>query len=134
MNSPNELGYTAVQSQAALGVVRQTCLALPETNERLSHGSPTFSIRDKKSFVMFLDDHHGDGRLALWLTAPAGVQAAMIESEPDRFFYPPYVGGRGWLGVHLTGDVDWDELAAIVTEAYRCVAPAKLVVQLSPGP
>ena len=126
MSALSPLTYSSDDAQAALLAVRSMCLALPETTERLSHGSPTFFIRDKKTFVMFLDDHHGDARLALWLAAPAGVQAAMIESESDRFFYPPYVGGRGWLGVNLTGDVDWGEVSAIVTEAYLCVAPVKL--------
>lgn len=67
----------------SLGRVREICLALPETTERLSHGSPTFFIRDKKTFVMYLDNHHGDGRLALWCAAPEGVQAELVTSEPD---------------------------------------------------
>lgn len=110
--------------------VRELCLALPETNERLSHGSPTFFIRDKKTFVMFLDDHHGDGRLALWCAAPAGVQEELVETEPERFFVPPYVGHRGWIGVRLDRDLDWDEVAGIIEDAYRHIAPRKLVAQL----
>ncbi|MGZ8752067.1 MAG: MmcQ/YjbR family DNA-binding protein [Acidimicrobiia bacterium] len=106
------------------------CLALPETNERPSHGAPTFFIRDKKTFVMFLDDHHGDGRLAIWCAAPPGLQATLVDEEPARFFVPPYVGHRGWLGVRLDIDPDWDELAGIVEDAYRLVAPKKLVAQL----
>lgn len=109
--------------------VRRVCLAMPESSERLSHGSPTFFVAGKKAFVMFLDDHHGDGRLALWCAAPAGVQAEMVETEPGRFFRPPYVGHRGWLGVHLL-EVDDDELAAIVLDAYRTVAPRKLLSRL----
>ncbi|MGZ8734054.1 MAG: MmcQ/YjbR family DNA-binding protein [Acidimicrobiia bacterium] len=106
------------------------CLALPETNERPSHGAPTFFIRDKKTFVMFLDDHHGDGRLAIWCAAPPGLQATLVDEEPARFFVPPYVGHRGWLGVRLDIDPDWGELAGIVEDAYRLVAPKKLVAQL----
>ena len=114
-----------------LGRVREICLALPEVNERLSHGSPTFFIRDKKTFVTFLDDHHGDGRLALWVAAPPGVQSELVEQEPERFFRPPYVGAKGWLGVYLdVPDVDWDELDAIVRDAYRQIAPAKLAALL----
>lgn len=79
---------------------------------------------------MFHDDHHGDGRLAIWCAAPDGAQALMVESEPERFFVPPYVGHRGWLGVRLDVDVDWDEVAAIVEDAYRTVAPRKLVAML----
>jgi hypothetical protein len=114
----------------ALERVRRVCLALPEATEKLSHGAPCFFIRDKKTFVMFMDDHHGDGRLALWCAAPAGVQAAMIDEDPERFFSPPYVGGRGWLGVRLDRRPDWEEIAAICEEAYRCVAPKKLLAEL----
>jgi hypothetical protein len=110
--------------------VRELCLALPETNERLSHGAPTFFIRNKKTFVMYLDDHHGDGRLALWCAAPEGVQEELVDAEPERFFVPPYVGHRGWIGVRLDRDLDWDEVAGIIEDAYRHVAPRKLVAQL----
>ena len=87
-------------------------------------------MRGKKTFVMFLDDHHGDGRLAIWCAAPPGAQALAVETEPDRFFRPPYVGGRGWLGVRLDVDPDWDELAVICTDAFRQVAPKSSVAQL----
>ena len=76
------------------------------------------------------DDHHGDGRLGLWCPAPPGVQAELVEQEPDRFFVPPYVGHRGWIGVRLDIDPDWDEVSALLDEAYRHVAPKKLVARL----
>lgn len=114
----------------ALNRVRDACLSLPEVTERLSHGAPTWFVRDKRSMVMYHDDHHGDGRLALWCAAPPGVQALMVDDDPRRFFVPPYVGHRGWLGVRLDVDVDWDEVAAIVADAYRAVAPKTLVAQL----
>jgi hypothetical protein len=114
--------YTVTDVEAQLARVRAACLALPQTSERPSHGGPAFFIREKKCFVMFLDDHHEDGRLAIWCAAPDGVQVEVVEAEPDRFFRPPYVGHRGWLGVHLLSIAD-DELTAIVTEAYRAVAP-----------
>ena len=110
--------------------VRRICLALPETTERLSHGAPTFFAGGKKTFVSCLDDHHGDGRLALWCAAPPGVQEELVEEEPARFFVPPYVGHRGWVGVRLDVDVDWDEVAGLVEEAYRLVAPKRLVAEL----
>ena len=120
--------------EQALAKVREACLALPEVTERLSHGSPTFFVRGKKTFVMFLDDHHGDGRLALWVAAAPGVQAEMVDEEPDRFFVPPYVGHRGWLGVRLDRKPDWIEVADICADAYRQVAPKTLVAQLdAPG-
>jgi hypothetical protein len=108
---------------------RQICLALPEVTERLSHGSPTW-FAGKKTMVMYLDDHHGDDRLALWVAAPAGVQGEMVTQEPDRFFVPPYVGGRGWLGVRLDRSPDWHEVAGIVEDAYRTVAIKRLLTQL----
>ena len=121
---------TKRQHDAALRRVRRLCLALPAVTERLSHGSPTFFVRDKSTFVMFHDDHHGDGRLALWVAAPPGVQQDLVETEPARFFRPPYVGHRGWLGVRLDVDPDWDEVAAIVEDAYRQVAPKNLLAEL----
>ena len=122
--------YTEATADAALEEIRRICLALPEATERLSHGSPTFFVRDKKTFVMFLDDHHDDGRLAIWCAAPPGVQEQLVEQEPARFFRPPYVGGRGWLGVCLDVDPDWEEMAEICADAYRQVAPKRLVALL----
>jgi hypothetical protein len=113
--------------------VRALCLALPEATERLSHGAPTFFVRDRVSYVTFHDDHHGDGRLALWCAAPDGVQAELVAAEPERFFRPPYVGHRGWLGVRLDRDPDWTEVGEIVRDAYRQVAPKSLVARLDSG-
>ena len=113
-------------SDDALRRVRRLCLDLPEVTERPSHGSPTWFVRDKKTIVMFHDDHHGDGRLAIWCHAPDGVQQLLVTEEPERFFVPAYVGHRGWVGVRLDVDVDWDEVAGIVRDAYRMVAPPKV--------
>ena len=124
--------HTAADAEEQLARLRSACLALPQTSERPSHGGPAFFIRDKKCFVMFLDDHHQDGRLAIWCAAPDGVQAELVETDPERFFRPPYVGHRGWLGVHLR-TVDDDELAAIVTEAFRTVAPPTVLRELDAG-
>jgi hypothetical protein len=109
--------------------LRKLCLALPETTERVSHGEPTWFIRDKKTFVMYADHHHDD-RLAFWCAAPPGAQEELVAEEPERFFRPPYVGHRGWLGVWLDVPVDWAEIRAIVTDAYRVIAPKKLVAEL----
>lgn len=117
----------------ALAKVRAACLALPEVTERLSHGSPTWFVRAKTTFVMFLDDHHGDGRLAIWFAAPPGAQEELLAAESVRFFRPPYVGHRGWVGLRLDIDPDWDELAGICAEAYRTVAPKRLVALLDGG-
>ncbi len=117
-------------SATPLDRVRACCLALPEVSERPSHGTPTFFVRDKTSFVTFWDDHHGDGRLALWCAAPPGAQEEMLRESPDRFFRPPYVGHRGWIGVRVDGRPDWAEVRAVCVEAYRTVAPKRLVAQL----
>ena len=116
------------KADAALKRVRALCLALPEATERLSHGAPCFFV--KKSFVMFLNDHHGDGRLAIWCAAPEGAQEAMIGADPERFFRPPYVGPSGWVGVRLDVRPNWDEIAGVIDDAYRTVAPPKLVAVL----
>jgi hypothetical protein len=113
--------------QRILRGLRKLCLALPETNERLSHGAPTFFVRQKRSFLMVLTNFHGDGRFAIWCAAPPGLQAMLVEADPERFFVPPYVGHRGWLGMRLDRALDWDEVAGIVEDAYAEVAPRKLV-------
>jgi hypothetical protein len=113
--------------------IRAICRALPETSERLSHGAPTFFVRGKRAFVMALTNHHGDGRFAIWCAAPDGFQAMLVEADPERFFVPPYVGHRGWLGVRLDRELDWDELAGIVEDAFATVAPPKLVERAVAG-
>jgi hypothetical protein len=117
----------AREREQTLARIRELCLALPETSERPSHGAPTFFVRGKRSFLMVLTDHHGDGRFAIWCAAPDGLQGMLVDADPERFFVPPYVGGRGWLGVRLDRGVDWEELAGIVEDAYAEVAPPKLV-------
>jgi uncharacterized protein len=119
-----------VMADDPLERLRTICLDLPEVEERLSHGSPTFFVRGRKTLATFTDDHHGDGRVALCAPAPPGVQASLVEEEPERFFVPPYVGHRGWIGLRLDRDVDWGEVEGIVTDAYRLVAPKRLVALL----
>jgi hypothetical protein len=113
--------------ERTLRQIRDVCLGLPETSERLSHGAPTFFVRGKRAFLMVLTDHHGDGRFAIWCAAPDGMQKMLVEADPERFFVPPYVGHRGWLGMRLDRPFDPDELAGIAEDAYAEVAPAKLV-------
>ena len=106
--------------------LRAICLALPEATERLSHGEPTWFVRGQKVFATYADHHHDD-RLAFWCAAAAGAQRALVTSDPGRFFVPPYVGHRGWLGVRLDRTLAWDEIAGIAEDAYAEIAPAKLV-------
>ncbi|HEX2224973.1 MAG TPA: MmcQ/YjbR family DNA-binding protein [Thermoanaerobaculia bacterium] len=112
-----------------LETLRKICLSLPEATERLSHGEPTWFVRDKKVFAMYADHHHDD-RVSFWCAAPDGAQEVLVAESPDRFFRPPYVGGRGWLGVYLDVPVDWDQVADLVADSYRKVAPKKLVAEL----
>jgi hypothetical protein len=125
-SDPIRIGH---MTKDPLTTLRTLCLGLPETNERLSHGEPTWFIRDKKVFVSYADHHHDD-RLGFWCAAPVGIQETRVGAEPLRFFRPPYVGHRGWLGVYLDVPVDWDEIAEIVEDAYRCVAPPTLAKRL----
>jgi hypothetical protein len=107
---------------SALGRVRDLCLALPGVTERPSHGAPAF-FAGGRWFATFMDNHHHDGRLALWCAAPAGVQAARVEEDAERYFVPPYVSGRGWLGVRLDRGLPWDDVAGALEDAYAEVAP-----------
>lgn len=108
-----------------LARVRRLCLALPETSERLSHGEPTFFVH-KKVFVMFANDHHSDGHIAVWLPAPPGAQAGLIAKAPETYFRPPYVGGRGWVGVELARVSD-DDLGFHIQVAWELTAPKRLL-------
>jgi hypothetical protein len=113
------------------GCLRAICSTLPEVTERPSHGAPTWFVRDKKSFVtLWVDGHHDNHFPHLWCAAVPGEQESLISSAPDQFFRPPYVGHRGWLGVRLDRTVDWAQIAELCTDAYRAIAPAKLVAML----
>jgi predicted DNA-binding protein (MmcQ/YjbR family) len=105
--------------------LRAICLALPETTEKLAWSEPTWRVRGKL-FAQLDDHHHGADHLAVWLPAPLGEQEAMIFTDPERFFRPPYVGPRGWVGVRIDGKVDWSVVSALVTQAYGLVAPPRL--------
>ncbi|MGZ4337729.1 MAG: MmcQ/YjbR family DNA-binding protein [Gaiellaceae bacterium] len=122
MSGPAEREQATVPAK-----LREICLALPEASERLSHGAPSFFVREKRVFLMVLTNHHGDGRFAIWCAAPDGMQKMLVEADQERFFVPPYVGHRGWLGVRLDRGLDWNELAGIAEDVYAEVAPARLV-------
>jgi len=102
---------------------RRIALALDGVTERLSHGEATFFVGGRSFATMA--DHHHDDRVAVWLAAPPGVQETLVESAPDRFFRPPYVGGRGWLGVWLDVPVEVAELTRLVEQAYATIAGTK---------
>ena len=115
-----------------LDQVRAICLALPEVAERGGQHS-AFSVRDK-TFVYYTNDHHGDGRLAVTFKAPPGAQEILVGADPERFFRPPYIGHRGWVGLYVDrGPVDWDELANLIADSYRLTAPKRLAALAGRG-
>jgi hypothetical protein len=110
--------------------LRTLCLALPETEEVEAWGAPTFRVRGKL-FAMYADagNHHGDGRASVWCKAGPGNQELMVRASPERFFVPPYVGVRGWVGVYLDAGTDWDELRELLRDGWRLIAPKRLRAQ-----
>jgi len=118
-----------VSAAQAFERVRRLCTRFPEVSERPSHGASTFFVQGKRTFLTLHDDHHGDGRLALWCAAPDGIQALLVDADPVTYFVPPYVGHRGWLGVRLDRGIGEDELAGVVEDAYASVAPERLLAQ-----
>jgi hypothetical protein len=101
--------------------VRRICGALPETTEKLSHGEPTFFVR-KKVYVMFANNHHSDGHVAVWIPTPEGMQEILMDEAPEVYFRPPYVGVRGWVGIELER-IDDADLAEHIRVAWRMIAP-----------
>ena len=114
--------------------VSRLCLAFPQAQEFKSHGSPNFRVAGGRTFATYAVDHHGDGRIALWLRAPDGMQDTYVRAEPRHFFKPPYVGTSGWLGVRLDQGLAWPRVAGLVRTAYECVAPARLRETLQDTP
>jgi len=106
-----------------IGRLRAICLALPDTSEKVAWGEPTWRVRGRL-FAQLDNHHHGADHLAVWLPAPLGEQEALVKADPARFFRPPYVGVRGWVGVRIDGRPSWTQVAALVEQAYRHVAPA----------
>lgn len=109
--------------------VRKICFAFPETTERPSHGEPTFFVR-KKVFVMFANNHHEDGRIAVWVAASPGFQELLVNASPETFFKPPYVGVRGWIGI-LLNQINDDDLQFYISGSWFLIAPKKLQAQFS---
>ena len=106
--------------------VRELCLSFPATSEKEAWGGPTFRVKDKM-FVMYLDGHHGDGRIALWCKADADDRDALVAGDGQRFFVPPYVGPKGWLGVRIDRRIAWKRVSALVEQSYRLAAPRRVL-------
>jgi hypothetical protein len=109
--------------------LRTICLALPAATEQETWGDPTFRVRDK----IFAMRKCGDGRISIWCKAPPGAQEVLVGADPERYFVPPYVGHRGWIGIRLDlADVEWDDVADLIADSYRLTAPKRLLAQLDP--
>lgn len=113
--------------------LRAICLALPETTEKIAWGEPTWRVKGKL-FAQLDNHHHGADHLAVWLPAPLGEQESLTFLDPERFFRPPYVGQRGWVGVRIDGRPDWALVAGLVKQAYREVAPPRLREAVAAAP
>ncbi len=114
--------------------LRALCLAFPEAQEHLAHGMPQFRAGSGKTFVIYAANHHGDGRIALWLPMPDGVQDAHVREDAKHFFVPPYVGPAGWLGVRLDRGIAWGRVCELVRMSYEHVAPARLASRIERTP
>ncbi|MBV8520078.1 MAG: MmcQ/YjbR family DNA-binding protein [Acidobacteria bacterium] len=121
MTAAKKRQASAKTAADALERVRAICLALPDTTEKLAWGEPTFRVHERL-FVMFTNNHHGDGRLAIWCNAPDGAQEAIVAADPKHFFVPPYVGKGGWIGINLDTGLGWPAIASLIAEAHRVTA------------
>jgi hypothetical protein len=118
-------------SRNPFGKLRKLCLALPEAHEVEAWGEPTFRVRNKMfAMAAHANTHHGLGRHAVWVKSTSDAQQERIAAAPDRFFKPPYVGPSGWVGIWLDGDVAWDDLAELLADAYRMIAPKRLLERM----
>jgi hypothetical protein len=114
--------------ERAIDRVRRICLSLPEATEKLAWGEPTF--RAGKIFAMMDTHHHGADHVAVVIPAAFGVQEMLVKADPARFFVPPYVGGSGWIGARIDRSPDWSAIEELLQEAYRLIAPSRLVALL----
>ena len=109
--------------------LRKIIEGLPETSEKLSHGSPTW-WGGRKTFACYHSGGYDEGRRAVWIKAPEGAQEALIAADPDRFYRPKYLGPSGWVAMRLEGRVDWKEVRSLLIQGYRLVAPKRALAVL----
>jgi len=118
-------------ARTLLEAMPELCLSVPDAEQFVSHGAPNFRVRGGKTFAVLALNHHGDGRVALWLAAPDGAQSQLSQFQPQHYFVPPYVGVRGWVGVHLDQGLAWSEIFDRVSEAYRQVASHQQIASVT---
>jgi hypothetical protein len=121
------------ESNKLIKRLREVCLAFPAVVEKEAWGECTFRVSGGKMFAMTDNNHHHSGHVAVWVMAPPTVQETLIRSKPARFFNPPYMGVKGWVGVRLDTRVDWGELAAILRDGYLMSAPIKAGSRKAPA-
>ncbi len=126
------LSGKAEKGELQIERVRRICLALPETSEKLSHGEPTWFV-EKKVFAMFSNNHHHDGHIAVTIPAAIGIREMLIKKSPKKFYRPPYVGVRGWVGIEVD-QVSDKQLTVHLREAWLLIAPKKLHALLESAP
>jgi hypothetical protein len=129
--APTLIRVRTAASEKRIERVRKICMALPEAAEKLSHGEPTWFAGKGKVFASIDDHHHGAPHCSVWLPQPLGVQEALVDAQPERFFRPPYVGPSGWIGVVIDTKPDWGVVAGLIREAYLHVATEKLRKRLA---
>lgn len=122
------------QGSTAIEALRAVVGHFPEVEELASHGLPNWRVRGGRVFAIFAANHHGDGRVALWLRAADGAQDVLVRADPRHFFVPPYVGPSGWIGVRLDRGIGWTRVAGLLRDAWREGAPSRMHVQLGPAP
>ncbi len=113
------------ESSPQLQRLRTVCLALPDVHEKEAWGECTFRVTGGSMFAMTDTNHHDSGHVALWVKAPPMVQEILVNADPKRFFVPPYLGPKGWVGVRLDYKVDWDELSELLNDAYQLSVPKR---------
>jgi hypothetical protein len=117
---------------ARLARVTKICLALPEADREYNGQHASFRIK-KKTFAYYLDDHHGDGIVAITCKVLAGENLALIAANPARFYMPSYIGPKGWVALRLdTADIDWDEVGELIAGSYLQIAPKRLAAVVKP--
>jgi hypothetical protein len=106
--------------------LRAICMSLPEAREVESWGAPTFRVKTIFTMYSATNHHSGEGEPSAWIKSDVATQQALLKLGPDRFYKPPYVGPKGWIGLHLNDGTNWDEVRALVWDAWRASVPKRL--------
>ncbi len=120
----------ATREDRRLTRIKKICLELPETDCQRHDSHASFLVR-KKNFAYFLDNHHGDGIIAITCKVAPGDNQLLAQTQPERFYLPAYIGSRGWVALRLDrGEIDWEEVRELLQESYRRTAPKRLAASV----